>query len=49
MTCPWAPLYAPRPEGPDTASLRPCGCLIDPVVFGHWHPGWTRTREVHDA
>jgi hypothetical protein len=18
---------------------RPCGCYLDPVVFGHWHPG----------
>jgi hypothetical protein len=30
------PLYAGSRAGPDEVTLRPCGCRIDPVVFGHY-------------
>ena len=32
---PVPPLYLPSHAGPDEVTLRPCGCRIDPVVFGH--------------
>ncbi len=32
---PWQPL---RPPVPDRPLQRSCGCLADPVVFGHFHP-----------
>jgi len=34
------PLGAVSRAGGDSACRRPCGCLNDPAVFGHWHPGW---------
>lgn len=34
------PLGAFSYAGDDRSCQRPCGCLSDPVVFGHWHPGW---------
>jgi hypothetical protein len=46
---PWTLLYAPRAEGPGITVRRPCGCVADPLVFGHWHPGWNKTTEVHGA
>ena len=39
MPRPWwqqALSYIPSHAGPDTVTLRPCGCRIDPVVFGHY-------------
>ena len=32
---PAPPLYVPGITGPDQSTLRPCGCRIDPYVFGH--------------
>jgi hypothetical protein len=36
------PLGAVSYAGGDSACLRSCGCLNDPLVFGHWHTGWRR-------
>jgi hypothetical protein len=40
-------LASPRPapvpaSGGSTCDLRPCGCRLDPVVFGHWHGNWRK-------
>jgi len=35
MTGWWDYLYPPGRSGSEAGTKRPCGCLIDPVVFGH--------------
>jgi hypothetical protein len=46
---PWTLPYEPRADLPDATNRRPCGCTADPLVFGHWHPGWYKITEVHGA
>ena len=35
---PWWDLTYVRRVQPEMAGRRPCGCYLDPVVFGHYHP-----------
>ena len=38
MPDPLAPLWGPLPAVRRAVPDRPCGCVHDPHVFGHYHP-----------